>query len=195
MKNNVKNCRLGMSALFVLALAFVVPGGAAWAQGDVVVTAADDSAVIAPYMPEDNTHPDLRLTPDKSTLVRLPHDIKTVFVGNPAHLSVLAESPDLLVLVGKAPGATYFTALDGDGNVVMQRHVIVASPKEGYVRIRRSCINAGGGEDSGGGGGECQSTSVYYCPDMCHEVIIPAAEETGGADAASGTTGDVPDGE
>lgn len=45
----------------------------------------------------------------------------------------------------------------------MQRHVIVASPQEKYVRIRRSCAS---GEDG------CQATSMFYCPDMCHEVQV-----------------------
>ncbi|MBK7361953.1 MAG: hypothetical protein IPJ01_06550 [Micavibrio sp.] len=44
----------------------------------------------------------------------------------------------------------------------MQRHVIVASPKEKYVRIRKSCASSKG----------CQPTQVYYCPDMCHEIIL-----------------------
>ena len=54
--------------------------------------------------------------------------------------------------------------MDATGNVVMQRHVIVASPKEKYVRVRRSCATA---ENK-----NCQTTQVFYCPDMCHEIVM-----------------------
>lgn len=57
----------------------------------------------------------------------------------------------------------------------MQRHVIVASPKEKYMRIRRSC--AGSDDDT------CQSTSVFYCPDMCHEIIMGSEEADSNAGA------------
>jgi hypothetical protein len=98
-------------------------------------------------------------------------------VGNPAQIAVMLDSPRLAVVIPRAPGATYFTVLDKDGNVIMQRHVIVASPKKNYVRVRRSCANAASGSD-------CQPTSVYFCPDMCHEVSTAA----GGSDQGSSGT-------
>lgn len=110
------------------------------------------------------THPMLRLTPDKSELVRLDRNAISVVVGNPAHLSVLLDTPNTLVLVPRAAGATHFTVLDAAGEVVMQRHVVVASPKKNYVRVRRSCANGGEG---------CRATSVYFCPDICHEIDTP----------------------
>ncbi len=109
-----------------------------------------------------STHPPIRLTPDKSELVKLDQDAVSIIVGNPAHLSILADTAKTLVLVPKAPGATYFTILDIDGNVIMQRHAIVASPKKQYVRVRKSCAKSG--DDN------CQATQVFYCPDMCHEI-------------------------
>ena len=114
--------------------------------------------------PEEPTHPELRLTPDKSAIVRLDAEAGTVIIGNPNHISILAENTKTLVIVPKMPGATYFTIMDATGNVVMQRHVIVASPKEKYVRVRRSCATA---ENK-----NCQTTQVFYCPDMCHEIVM-----------------------
>lgn len=108
-----------------------------------------------------DTHPILKITPDKSELVRLDSDAASIVVGNPDHLGVLMDNRRLLILVPRQPGATYMTVLDSDGAVIMQRHVIVASPQADYIRIRRSC--AGQGRD-------CQETSVYYCPGMCHQV-------------------------
>ncbi len=106
------------------------------------------------------THPILRLTPDKSEMIRLEGNAASVIVGNPNHISVLLDSPDTLVVVPRNAGASHFSVIGEDGTVLMQRHVVVGAAKEQYVRIRRSCA----------GSQDCQPTSVYFCPDMCHEV-------------------------
>lgn len=115
----------------------------------------------------EETHPLLRLTPDETQILRINEDATTVIVGNPAHLNVLMDNPQMLILVPRQPGATSLTLLNAENKVIMQRHVIVASPKEQYIRVRRSCIN---------GGNDCAPTRVYYCPDMCHEVQIMAGQ-------------------
>lgn len=112
----------------------------------------------------NETHPPLKLTPDKSELIRLGQQAGSIIIGNPDNLSVLADSAKTLVFVPKLPGATYVTILDTQGELLMQRHVIVAAPKERYIRIRKSC--AGNDAD------ECQPTQVYYCPGSCHEVRV-----------------------
>jgi hypothetical protein len=137
------------------------PSQAPLAQTDILPVKAASEVNIA--IDETNpTHPPVKLTPDKSELIRLDRKASTVLVGAPAHLNILPEGPNTLVLIPRAPGATYFTVLDGENKVIMQRHVIVASPKEKYVRIRKSCATSKG----------CQPTQVYYCPDMCHEIIL-----------------------
>ena len=148
---------------------------------DVIISAADE-AEGENNAHFDTTHTPVRLTPDKSELLRLDEKAGSVIIGNPNHVSVLAESADTLVLVPRVPGATHVTILDADKNVIMARHVIVASPKKKYVRIRRSCA----GEEN------CQATQVYYCPDMCHEIVMGGGED--GATQAStlaAATGDV----
>lgn len=131
-------------------------------QGDLLppVTSQSTGSDTAPL--DAATHPALRLTPDKSELIRLDKEAGSVVIGNPAHISVLIDNPKLAVVVPRQGGATYFSILDKEGNVIMQRHVIVASPKKNYVRVRRSC--------SATSGQECRPTSVYFCPDMCHEI-------------------------
>lgn len=118
---------------------------------------------------QNATHPILRLTPEKSEIVHLNENATSIIVGNPQHLNVLLESPRTIILTPRQPGATHFLVMNKDGKVVMSRHVIVASPKENYVRIRRSCINSRSGN--------CQDTRVYYCPGgMCHETqIVPGS--------------------
>ncbi|MGB4056767.1 MAG: pilus assembly protein N-terminal domain-containing protein [Alphaproteobacteria bacterium] len=143
--------------------------------GDIVPVKSADELHI--NIDENSpTHPPVRMTPDKSELIRLDRKAAAVVIGNPAHLSILPEGSNTLVLVARAPGATYFTALDEDGKVIMQRHVIIAAPKEKYVRIRKSCGNST----------DCAPTQVYYCPDMCHEIILNNGES--GSDAASAKT-------
>lgn len=135
----------------------------------------DDSGLVPPVAPEGSsavedvaaTHPLLRLTPDKTEMVPLDRDAHSVIVGNPDHASVLIENARMLLFVPRSPGATHVSILDKDGGIIMQRHVVVAAPREKYVRIRRSCANATRQ-------GNCEPVSVYYCPDMCHEVSIDA---------------------
>lgn len=114
-------------------------------------------------LPEHTTHSIVRLTPDKSELIRLDDAATSIIVGNPAHVNVIADSSKTLVVIPRKPGATHFTVLGKQGQVIMQRHVIVASPKEDYVRVKRTCT----GDDDG-----CEKTSVFYCPDMCHQINI-----------------------
>lgn len=125
----------------------------------------------------EDTAPPLRVTPDKSEIIKLEADAASVIVGNPDHISVLAESPRLLVVVPKATGASYFTVLDAKGAVIMQRHVIVGSPKDNYVRVKKTCQTSSVDNKTQG---DCKLTSVYYCPDMCHNI----GEEQGGANAS-----------
>lgn len=116
------------------------------------------------------THPILNLTPDKSELIKLDQEAASVIVGNPNHVNVMLDTPDTLVVVPRAPGASYFTVIGKDGSTLMQRHVTVSGAKENYVRIRRSCGSSSSGRP-------CEQTSVYFCPDTCHEVTL----DTGGA--------------
>lgn len=137
-----------------------------------IIPAASLSSEPSAIETNGPTHPPVRLTPDKSELIRLDKKAGTIIVGNPEHVSVLAESAQALVLVPRLPGATHVTVLDQFGEVLMSRHVIVASPQKKYVRIRKSC--AGSDDDT------CQATQVYYCPDMCHEISM-AVQDSGSA--------------
>ena len=138
------------------------------------------------------THPTLKLTPDKSEVIRLDEPASTVIVGNPANLAVLPSTSRGLVLVGKQPGATHFMVLNADENIIMQRHVIVGAVKNNYVRVRKTC--AASGDDN------CRAMQVYYCPDACHETWVPveadeadsATSQAGISNAAAGAPGAEP---
>ena len=172
-------------ALFLIAiltgtsLSAMAADDSAKKSGDLMPPKSSAASVPAGSSMDGETHPALKLSPDKSELVRLDREASSVIVGNPEQVAVMLDTPRLAVVIPRAAGATYFTVLDKDGNVIMQRHVIVASPKKNYVRVRRSCANAAEGAD-------CQPTSVYFCPDMCHEVNTAAGGEA--SSSSSGST-------
>lgn len=144
----------------------------------------DLEPIPAPVEDADEIAP-LRITLDKPEIVRLDRDAINVIVGSNENLRVVPDTNKNLVLIAKKPGSTYFRALDVDGKVIMQRHVIIGSPNKNYIRIRRACANGTAG---------CKQYSVYYCPDMCHEVSVvqdakagaPAIPEATPASAAPG---------
>lgn len=157
---------------FCVCLMALVAPVAAKAQpaqdGLIPPVPAQQQASLSPL--EGETHPVLNLMPDKSELVRLDREASSVIVGNPAHATVILDTPRLAVVVPRAAGATYLSILDKEGNVIMQRHVVVSAPKKNYIRIRRSCTT--------GSGENCQPESVYFCPDMCHEISGSGQEQT-----------------
>ena len=112
----------------------------------------------------------IRLTPDKSKIVRLDNDAASVIVSNPANATVLLDTPRVLVVIPRAPGATSFTVLDIYGNTIMEKNVIVTgrSVSKRYVRVRKMC----------GDNNDCVPNAVYYCPDGCFEVATQVGEVT-----------------
>lgn len=124
----------------------------------------------------------LRISPDKPEVVKLDRDAVNVLVGSDETLRAVPDTNRTIVLIPKKPGATYFKAIDAEGKVIMQRHVIVGSIEKGnqYIRIRRACAN----DDT-----NCKQFSVYYCPDMCHEVNV--VQGNGGADGTNNRTPDI----
>jgi hypothetical protein len=115
----------------------------------------------ATIKPVENNDP-LRLTTNKDRLIRLDQDAASVIVNNPAHLVVMLDSPRLMILMPRQPGATSFTVLDGEGKVVLHKEVVVTNVQPDYVRIRRIC--------SFSTDGTCAPSSYFYCPDGCYEV-------------------------
>lgn len=107
--------------------------------------------------------PLLRLTPDKIEILKLDQNAVNVVVGNSNHLMAIMETPRQVMLIPRAPGATFLQVLNAKGDTILARSVIVAAPKADYVRVRRSCT----GDKKNG---DCTEFSMFYCPDMCHEI-------------------------
>lgn len=161
-------------AFLLLAFACVQPLSAHAQEGKSAADLIPPVAMGAPdsekksadgaLLEEGKEGPDIRLTPDRSEIVRVPREVGSVVIGNPENLGVFVDTPQSLVLVPKSAGTTYFTVLDKTGNIMVERHVIVAAPKRNYVRIRTVC--------TADNADTCVPTKIYYCPDksMCHDV-------------------------
>lgn len=179
-----------MACGFATLLAFT--GTAAFADGveqmSRLLKAGDSTTNTAPAQKAATPKGDplaIRLTPDRTKILRLRENAASVIVANPAHASVTLDSPRLLILMPRQPGTTSFTVLNAAGKVLLERNIIVSGAQPQYVRVRRVC-----GSDSGSSG--CQSSNYYYCPDGCFEVTpvtdegsnnIPEVQGSGGGAA------------
>ena len=110
----------------------------------------------------------IRLTPDRTEVVRLEQDAASVVVTNPAHAQVMLETPRLLLVMPRQPGSTSLFVLDKNGNSIFERDIIISGSTKPYVRIRKSCND---------NSSNCAADSYFYCPDGCYEVgTVPANE-------------------
>lgn len=73
---------------------------------------------------------DIHVLLDQAQIVRLPDQVRTLVIGNPAVADGTLQSGGLLVVTGKSFGTTNVIALDQRGNVLSQHQVIVAAPKK-----------------------------------------------------------------
>lgn len=168
-----KNITLSLLTLFMAASLWISFSTMAMAE-DVISASTEtmDMPATTTSLNEASgdamTHPIMRITQDKSELVKLEQEAGSVVVGNPDNISVLLDTPDTLVVIPRAAGASHFTVIGKDGSILMQRHVIVGAQKEKYVRIRRSCNAATT---------NCEQMSTYFCPDSCHEVTQPVIRQ------------------
>ena len=123
-----------------------------------------------PALPSDaKEEAPLRISPDKPEVLHLDRDAINIMVGSEDTLRAVPDTNRTIILMPKKPGATFVKITDADGKIILQRHVIVGAPETAskYIRIRRACAN----DDK-----NCKQFSVYYCPDMCHEVNVVQGE-------------------
>ncbi len=124
----------------------------------------------------------LRLTSNKDQIIRLQKDAVSVIVNNPDHASVMLDSPRVLIVMPRLPGATSFKVLDARGDIILEKDIIVTNAQRQYVRVRRICA----GNDS-----SCVPAAYYYCPDGCYEVTPVAPGGTVDVPAPAAAAGAV----
>lgn len=77
---------------------------------------------------------------DQATVLKLPERIATLVVGNPLIADVTLQPGGTMIVTGKSYGSTNVMALDGTGNVVLNRTVQVDAPNEKLVTVFRGVI-------------------------------------------------------
>jgi hypothetical protein len=114
---------------------------------------------------------------DGPTIIDLNSDAATVIVGNPEHAQVMLDNPRRLLVNAGQPGMTRLMVLDKNGQVILNRNMVVGNGgghNGSMIRIRNACINGGEG---------CAENRVYYCAEgqRCNTMMMPTAPATGGA--------------
>src|SRR3954470_14756950 len=74
---------------------------------------------------------------DQAKLVKLPTRVSTIVVGNPLIADITMQTGGILVVTGKGYGATNFVAMDRNGEVLVDRIILVDSPADPIVTVYR----------------------------------------------------------
>jgi Pilus formation protein N terminal region len=74
---------------------------------------------------------------DQSKLIRLPERAATIVIGNPLVADITLQPGGIIIVTGKSYGATNFVAMDRDGEVLLDRTILVDSPADPIVTVYR----------------------------------------------------------
>jgi Flp pilus assembly secretin CpaC len=74
---------------------------------------------------------------DQASIMKLPDQVATIVVGNPLIADVVLQSGGLVVVTGKAYGATNVVLLDRAGKILMERAIEVRSTRDNVVFVYR----------------------------------------------------------
>ena len=75
---------------------------------------------------------------NKSTVLKLDREVKTVVIGKSEIADVSMESRNLMVISGKSVGETNLYVLDGNGEEIVRYNVVVAPEDDRHVTVNRS---------------------------------------------------------
>jgi len=105
-------------------------------SGIVVV---DPSAQMpgGPGAGEPSENETFRVMVDHAKVVRLPERTQTVIVGNPMIADITVQRNGILVVTGKAYGATNLIALDAAGVLLAESMISVQAPTDAVVTVQR----------------------------------------------------------
>jgi hypothetical protein len=74
---------------------------------------------------------------DQAKLIRLPERVATIIVGNPLIADITLQVGGIIVVTGKGYGATNFVAMDRNGEVLVDRVIMVEGPADPIVTVYR----------------------------------------------------------
>jgi Flp pilus assembly secretin CpaC len=74
---------------------------------------------------------------DQAKLIRLPERAATIVVGNPLVADITLQPGGVIIVTGKSYGATNFVAMDRNGEVLVDRIILVEGPADRVVTVYR----------------------------------------------------------
>jgi hypothetical protein len=74
---------------------------------------------------------------DQSKLIRLPDRAATIVIGNPLVADITLQPGGIIIVTGKSYGATNFVAMDRNGEVLLDRIILVESAADPIVTVYR----------------------------------------------------------
>jgi Flp pilus assembly secretin CpaC len=74
---------------------------------------------------------------DQAKLIRLPERAATIVIGNPLVADITLQPGGVIIVTGKSYGATNFVAMDRNGEVLLDRIILVESPADRIVTVYR----------------------------------------------------------
>ena len=74
---------------------------------------------------------------DQAKLIRLPERAATIVVGNPLIADITLQPGGVIIVTGKSYGATNFVAMDRNGEVLLDRIILVESAADPIVTVYR----------------------------------------------------------
>lgn len=86
---------------------------------------------------ESSENETVRVMVDHAKVVRLPERTQTVIVGNPMIADITVQRNGILVVTGKAYGATNLIALDAAGVLLAESMISVQAPTDAVVTVQR----------------------------------------------------------
>jgi Flp pilus assembly secretin CpaC len=74
---------------------------------------------------------------DQAKLIKVPERAATIIIGNPLVADITLQPGGIIIVTGKSYGATNFVAMDRNGEVLVDRIILVESAADPVVTIHR----------------------------------------------------------
>lgn len=72
---------------------------------------------------------------DQAKLIRLPDRAATIVIGNPLIADITLQPGSVIIVTGKSYGATNFVAMDRNGEVLLERIILVDSAADPVITV------------------------------------------------------------
>ena len=122
-------------------------------------------------------HDALTVELDGARILKLDNPASDVVIGNPNVADVTVQTPNRLVVIGRAPGITRLIVMT-DGTITMDTQVVVTA-KNASAQVS---ILAPDGQNV--------TETIFACSDRC--TVVPGTKRTSGGGGGGGGGGDGP---